>query len=100
MPFFYCGNFFCRDGQLKDDGFYLRATGTSFTKQKVGIHTLEKMVPTMMKEAGFHGRFTLHSLRATCASRLFHRGVDEQLICSITGHKSNVLVCYIKSRNR
>lgn len=57
----------------------------------VGVHTLEKIVPNMMVAAGFHGKYTLHSLRATCATRLYLRGVDEQLIAEITGHSSTAI---------
>ena len=34
------------------------------------------------------GYKTNHSLRATAATRLFHAGVDEQLIMEWTGHRS------------
>lgn len=54
----------------------------------VGIHTLEKIIPNMMATAGFHGKYTLHSLRASCATRLYQNGVDEQLIAEVTGHSS------------
>lgn len=60
----------------------------------VGVHTLEKIVPTMMAEAGFRGKFTLHSLRATCATRLYESGVDEQAIQEVTGHTSNAVRAY------
>jgi hypothetical protein len=36
----------------------------------------------------FLGFFSNHSLRATCASRLYHSGIDEQLISRQTGHRS------------
>jgi len=38
--------------------------------------------------AGIEGYKTNHSLRATCATRLFQQNVDEQLIMSRTGHRS------------
>ena len=41
-----------------------------------------------MKRAGFTGYFTIHSLRATTATRLFSAGIDERLIMSRTGHSS------------
>ena len=70
---------------------YLRPTQSGFVSQAVGIHTLEKIIPDLMAEAHFVGKFTLHSLRATCATRLFRKGVDEQLITEITGHSSNAV---------
>lgn len=42
----------------------------------------------MCKEAGVVGYKTNHSLRTTTATRLFHAGVDEQLIMERTGHRS------------
>ncbi len=76
---------------MKEEAFYLRPTSSGFCKQAVGVHQLEKFVPTMMSEAGFAGRYILHLLRATCATRLFSCGVDEQLICEVTGHTSNAV---------
>lgn len=72
----------------RDDGFYLRPSSRGYCNMVVGIHTLEKTIPSMMKEAGIIGKFTLHSLRATCATRLYERGVDEQVIQEVTGHSS------------
>ena len=40
------------------------------------------------------GFFTNHSLRATCATRMFRSGVDEQLICQRTGHRSSAVRAY------
>ena len=37
---------------------------------------------------GVKGHKTNHSLRATTATRLFHAGIDEQLIMERTGHHS------------
>lgn len=57
----------------------------------MGKHTLEATIADMMKEAGVVGRFTLHSLRATCATRLYNKGVDEQAIKEVTGHNSSAV---------
>ncbi len=48
----------------------------------------------MMKEAGVEGRYTNHLLRATTATRMYEKGVDEQLIKEVTGHKSDVVRIY------
>ena len=42
----------------------------------------------MMKEAGFEGHYTNHSLRVTSATRLFDAEVDGQLIMTRTSHSS------------
>lgn len=61
-----------------ETALYMRPSKSGFARQVVGIHYLEKLMPNMMLEAGFHGKFTLHSLRGTCASRLYQAGVEEQ----------------------
>ena len=76
--------------QIKE-AFYLRATGKGYTRQAVGQHTLEGMIPMLMAEANFPGRYTLHSLRSTCATRLYLKGFDEQTVMEITGHKSTAV---------
>lgn len=48
----------------------------------------------MCKQAGFEGFYSNHSLRATATTRLFNQGVDEQLICETTGHRSNAVRSY------
>lgn len=42
----------------------------------------------MKKLCSVTGHFTNHSLRRTCATRLFQSGIDEQQIMSVTGHCS------------
>ena len=54
----------------------------------VVITQLQKVVPGLMKKAGYDGYFTNHSLRASVTIHLFDSGVDEQLIMSCTGHSS------------
>ena len=42
----------------------------------------------MMEAAGIEGNFNKNSLRATKASRMYTKNVDEQLISEQTGHRS------------
>jgi integrase len=78
----------CRKEWTRSDGFYLKPLATGFAKQVVGVHTLEKIIPDLMTAGGFTtGKYTLHSLRASCATRLFKHRVEEQLIQEITGHQ-------------
>lgn len=80
--------------------FYLRpliqpnAQGAWFSMQPVGRIKLSNTVAELAKEAGISGKVTNHSLRATCASRLYQESVDEQLICEKTGHRSNAVRSY------
>lgn len=73
--------------------FYLQAaTGRGakywYTTRPIGKNTLSKMVEKFCSTAGVKGRKTNHSLRATCATRLYESGIDEQLIMERTGHAS------------
>ena len=53
---------------------------------------VEESVPENMRSntkwAGIEGFFTNHSLRRPCASRRFQEGTEEQVIMSVTGHRS------------
>ena len=51
-------------------------------------YLLYKFIPEMCKKAGISLFKTNHSLRATLATSLYEKGVDEQLIMEHTGHKS------------
>ena len=52
----------------------------------IGHNTLGKTVSRSCTMSGIKGFKTNHSLRVTAATRLFHAGVDEQLIIKRTGH--------------
>ena len=43
----------------------------------------------IMKNAGFEGHYTNHSLRRSSASRLYDAGMPEQVIQETTGHRSS-----------
>ena len=51
-----------------------------------------KIISEMMKEAGFEGHYTNHSLHVTSTTRLFDAEVDKQLIMTRTGHSSTECV--------
>ena len=59
-----------------------------YSNRVVGCNTLGNTVKQLCKLAGIQGRKINHSLRCTAATRLFHQGIDEQLIMDITGHQS------------
>lgn len=58
-----------------------------YKAKPVGHNVLSSIVRKLCEGVG-EGYFTNHSLRRTCATRLFQNGVDEQQIMSITGHRS------------
>ncbi len=66
----------------------MKATARGFSRQPLGQHLLETFIPGLLAEAGLCGYYTLHSLRATCATRLYRQGFDEQVIMEVTGHSS------------
>ncbi len=67
---------------------------TWYADKLVGVNMLKKTVSRLTKCAGLCGHFTNHSLRATAATRLFHKGVDEQVIKEVTGHRSDAVQSY------
>ena len=53
------------------------------------------VVAQVMKSSSFEGYYTNHSLRRTCATRLYYKGLPEQLIKKTTDHRSTDGVrCY------
>ncbi len=60
-----------------------------YSDRPVGINVLKKTVKKLTTLAGLVGNFTNHSLRASCATRLYQSGEDEQTIKCITGHRSD-----------
>ena len=70
-----------------ESAFYLQPARSPcwYSKKPLGHNTLAKTVAKMCQSAGYK---TNHSLRATSTSRLYHSGVDEQLVMERTGHRS------------
>ena len=59
-----------------------------YSWEPVGHNPLGSTVKRLCESAGITGYKTNHSLRVTAATRLFRRGVDEQVIMNVTGHRS------------
>ena len=75
------------------NAFYLRPLkepkgNVWYYKIAAGRESLGNVVANTMKRAGFEGYYTNHSLRRTCATRLYDKGFPEQLIQETTGHRS------------
>lgn len=66
----------------------------------IGINTLRNVVKDIYKEAGLKGFYTNHSLHSTAATRLYNAGLDEQLVCEITGHRSNSVCSYKRTSEK
>ena len=79
--------------------FYLRplqcpASPIWYSSQPCGRHKLSGIVSGICKQGGLPGFRSNHSLRASSATRMYDAGVDEQLICEVTGHRSNAVRNY------
>ena len=80
--------------ECPQDSFYFKplqkwsSSGVWFSKQPIGHNKFHTMMSTICSAAGIGGYKTNHSLRATSATRLYHQGIDEQLIMERTGHHS------------
>ena len=85
--------------------FYLRPLGVPngdiwYSCQARGRHTLEKVIKKLCQKAGFSGKRTNHSCRASSATRMYELGADEQLICEKTGHRSVAVRSYKRTSNQ
>lgn len=59
-----------------------------FTSRPIGVNKLQQFLKHMCSNAGLDSGHTNHSLKATLATRLYHKNVDEQVIMQMTGHRS------------
>ena len=82
-----------RPANAPDDAFYLQPLRKPlpdcwYQAKPVGHNVLSKMVKKLTDKVGAKRYYTNHSLRRTCATRLYQEGPDEQRIMAITGHRS------------
>ena len=85
--------------KAKPDSFYFspQRNGTfEYEKSAVGINSLNKILPDKLCSKAGLPRKTSHSLRITCATRLFQSSVNDKQIRERTGHTSNSLLRYEK----
>ena len=76
-----------------DDAFYLKPLPTPrmnqwYNKVPIGHNTLFQIAAHLCQQASISRHQTNHSLRATGATRLYQKGIKEQLIMEQTGHRS------------
>ena len=71
-----------------------------YCDQPYGINKIKSTVKDICKMSGIDGKFTNHSLRATCASRMFAKNVPEQIIKEITGHRSECVRTYKRTSDK
>ena len=65
-----------------------------YADQPFGVNKVNSTVKGICNKAGLTGKFTNHSLRATSASRMYNKGIPEQVIKEVTGHKSDCVRYY------
>ncbi len=65
-----------------------------YSDRPIGINTLHCTMKRLVDSAGFEGRFSNHSLRASSATRLYQAGCPEKLIKEVTGHRSKAVRDY------
>ncbi|CAC5393030.1 unnamed protein product [Mytilus coruscus] len=95
----------CPSFPRKADALYLRPLKIPngniwYADQPIGRHSLANIVASICQEAGIGGYRTNHSLRASAATRMYDAGVDEQLICEVTGHRSNAVRNYKRTNEK
>ncbi|CAC5402230.1 unnamed protein product [Mytilus coruscus] len=95
----------CPPFPRKADALYLRPLKIPngniwYADQPIGRHSLANIVASICQEAGIGGYRTNHSLRASAATRMYDAGVDEQLICEVTGHRSNAVRNYKRTNEK
>ena len=82
-----------RPPNAPSDALYLQplprpSHGCWYYPRPVGHNVLSQTVQKLLDQIGVKGHFTNHSLRRTCATRLYQGGIDEQRIMAVTGHRS------------
>ncbi|XP_071119253.1 uncharacterized protein [Haliotis cracherodii] len=80
----------CAEEDKESDDFKFRL-GDPLSEREI---TLQVTVKRLCKTSGIEGMKINHSLRATAATRLYQGDVDEQMICEITGHRSDAVRNY------
>ena len=67
---------------------------TWYCNQPFWVNKIKSTVKEMCKMAGLDGNLTYHSLRASCASRMYENNVPKQIIKETTGHRSECVHVY------
>ena len=93
-----------RPSNAPNDVFYLQPVRKVtpelwYQARPVGHNSLAKTVKKLCFEVGITGHFTNHSLRRTAVTRMFQKGVQEDKIMSITGHRSAKALRVYKEMN-
>ena len=91
------GNYHWPKFYVQTDPKWLPGSELWYANHPVGKNTLAEYLQDIMSQAGIEGNFRNHSLRKACATRLFRKGVDPQLIAEQTGPRSSAITKYKKT---
>ena len=94
-----CSPFYLRPLEYRG-GQHWDVTSIWFSKVPIGRQKLAHAVPSICRDGGLSGYRTNHSLRVSAATRMFEEGVDEQMIKSVTGHRSDAVREYKRPSNQ
>ena len=65
-----------------------------YCDQAYRVNKVKSTIKDICKQAGLDGKFSNHSLRATCATRMYDNKIPEQIIKETTGHCSECVRGY------
>ena len=71
-----------------------------YCDQPYGFNKIKTTVREVCKEVGLKGKYINHSLKATCASRMFQKNIPEQVIKEFTGYKSDCVHLYKRTSDQ
>ena len=89
----------CKCGALYLHPHKVFTEGAWYMDSPMGINSLHNIVKDLCTEAGLEGFYSNHSLHSMAVTRLYQVGIDEQLVCEITGHRSNYVCLYKRTSN-
>ncbi|CAC5377675.1 unnamed protein product [Mytilus coruscus] len=70
-----------------------------YSQGALGVNKLHGLMRELCQKGGLLGNYTNHSGKRTCATALYHAGIDEQEIMTRTGHRSTASVRAYKTSN-
>ena len=83
----------------KKSNFYLQSRNKPtpavwYSREVLGENSIGKVIGALMKDAGYEGFFSGHSLCRSGGTRLFQAGVHRKLVKEVTGHTSDAIDKY------
>ncbi len=70
-----------------------------YSCQPMGIHAIQSILSALCEKAGIKGKHTNYALKATCATRMYSKGFDKQLVCEQLGNSSEAVCAYKRTNS-